>query len=143
MAEQHYKNHARLVPGYHFLLLPVLLAILVGSCMYLYRTIQNGESRLAAAVILLLTLSLIVTAFYARIFALKAQDRVIRIEQRFRYYLMTGKQMPKLRISQVVALRFASDEEFVDLCQRASEQKIKSKEIKKLIKKWKGDHYRV
>lgn len=133
-----------MVPGYHYALLPVLLVALIGSCIYLLRTIQNGESRLAAVIILLLTLSLIATAYFARIFALKAQDRAIRIEQQFRYYILTGKPMPSsLRISQIIALRFASDDEFVGLCQRAADEKTKSKEIKKLIKKWKGDHNRV
>jgi hypothetical protein len=144
MADQHYKNHARMVPGYHYALLPVLLVALIGSCVYLYRTIQNGESRLASVVLLLLALSVIATAYYARSFALKAQDRAIRIEQQFRYYILTGKHMPSsLRISQIIALRFASDEEFVGLCQRAADEKTKSKEIKKLIRKWKGDYNRV
>jgi hypothetical protein len=143
MAEQHYKNHARLVPLYHYVLLPILLTSLVGAGVNMYRSFHNGGSRLASVIILLLTISLIVTAFFARIFALKAQDRAIRVEQQFRYYIMTGKPMPSLRISQIIALRFASDEEFVALCQRASEEKIKSKEIKKQIKKWKGDLYRV
>ncbi len=133
-----------MVPGYHYALLPVLLVALIGSCVYLYRTIQNGESRLAAVVLLLLALSVIATAYYARSFALKAQDRAIRIEQQFRYYILTGKHMPSsLRISQIIALRFASDEEFVGLCQRAADEKTKSKEIKKLIRKWKGDYNRV
>jgi len=89
-------------------------------------------------------LLLLLTAFYARVFALKAQDRVIRAEENFRFYLLTQKELPaELTIRQIIGLRFASDEEFLALVDRAVKEKMTEKEIKKSIKNWRGDYYRV
>ncbi len=95
---------------------------------------------------LFLALVLIVTsiAFFARSFALKAQDRAIRAEETFRYYLLTGKRLSHhLTIQQIIALRFASDEEFAELAEQAARENLGPKQIKKLINIWKADHYRV
>ena len=81
---------------------------------------------------------------YVRLFPLKAQDRAIRAEENFRYYLLTGKPLPDgLRMGQIIALRFASDEEFPALVTRALKENLRSKEIKQAIQKWKADNYRV
>ena len=83
-------------------------------------------------------------AFYARQFALKAQDRAIRAEENFRHFILTGKPLDsRLRVGQIVGLRFASDEEFPALAAKAAAEGIKGEEIKKLIKTWRGDHHRV
>jgi hypothetical protein len=83
-------------------------------------------------------------AWYLRIFALKAQDRAIRAEENFRHYLATGKVFPKeLRMGQIIALRFASDDEFVALTTKAIAENLSNKEIKGLIKNWKADHDRA
>jgi hypothetical protein len=83
-------------------------------------------------------------AWYARSFPLKAQDRAIRAEEGLRYYIMTGKALPKeLRIGQIIALRFASDEEYLALLDRAIKENLGSKEIKAAIQHWKGDYHRV
>jgi purine nucleoside permease len=75
---------------------------------------------------------------------LKAQDRAIRAEENFRHYMLTNKLMDgRLNLSQVIALRFASDEEFPALAQKAAAEKLPAKEIKKQIKNWRGDYYRV
>jgi len=77
-------------------------------------------------------------------FALKAQDRSIRVEENFRHFVATGKPLnSSLRISQIIALRFAGDAEFVALAKKAADEKLSSKEIKQLIKDWKGDYHRV
>lgn len=82
--------------------------------------------------------------YYARSFALKAQDRAIRAEENLRYFAITGKLFDKnLKISQVLALRFASEEEFVKLTEKALKDNLSSEEIKKDIKNWKADYYRV
>jgi Family of unknown function (DUF6526) len=91
-----------------------------------------------------LSLCLMVATFLARIFALKAQDRAIRAEESLRHYVLTGKLLdPRLTVRQVVALRFASDGEFVDLAARAVEKSLPPKEIKRAIKSWRADEYRV
>jgi hypothetical protein len=77
-------------------------------------------------------------------FALKAQDRAIRAEENLRHFVLTGKLLPAgLRIGQIVALRFAADEEFVALAVKAASENLGSKEIKQSITNWKEDTYRV
>jgi hypothetical protein len=82
--------------------------------------------------------------FHARQFALKAQDRAIRAEENFRHYYLTGKPLDsRLTTRQIIGLRFASDEEFPSLSVRAVEENLSEDEIKRLIKKWRPDYYRV
>ncbi|MGK0494773.1 MAG: hypothetical protein ACJAU2_001154, partial [Maribacter sp.] len=83
-------------------------------------------------------------AWYVRSFPLKAQDRAIKAEENLRYYVMTGKLFPKeLKVAQIIALRFASDAEFLPLVEKALKEKLTDKEIKMLIKNWRADVYRV
>ena len=94
--------------------------------------------------VVLIAIILILLAWYIRIFPLKAQDRAIKAEENLRHYVMTGKLLPpELRMSQIIALRFSSDEEFLQLTERALKEKLSSKEIKMAIKNWKADYYRV
>jgi len=89
-------------------------------------------------------LILFLVAAYTRTFPLKAQDRAIRAEENLRYYVMTGKLLPAgLRIAQIIALRFASDEEFTGLVDRALKENMSAKDIKGAIKNWRADYYRV
>ncbi len=82
--------------------------------------------------------------WYRRIFPLKAQDRAIRAEENLRHYVFTGKLLPpNLKISQIVALRFAPDDEFLHLIEQTLDKNLTQKEIKKEIKNWKSDEYRV
>ncbi len=84
------------------------------------------------------------TALFARMFAAKAQDRAIRAEENLRHFAMTGKLLDaRLNALQIVALRFASDGEFVPLAQRAAKENMKPDDIKRAIKQWKADDYRV
>ena len=77
-------------------------------------------------------------------FALKAQDRAIRAEENLRHFVLTGKLLdPKLTVRQIIGLRFASDGEFVALAQRAAAENLSEDDIKKAIKTWKPDTYRV
>ena len=81
---------------------------------------------------------------FLRSFALKAQDRAIRAEENFRHYLLTNKPLPSaLSMRQIVGLRFASDDEFVALAEKAAKENLTEEAIKKAIKNWKGDYYRV
>ena len=142
MNQQNFKNHSRFVPLYHYVALTFVLAILVGASINVcYNAKHNTYSSW-----LIFALSIIVALlwFFSRAFALQAQDRVIRAEENFRYYILTGKQLSsQLHIKQIVALRFASDEELVALAQKAVAEQLSSKLIKQAIVNWRGDYYRV
>ena len=143
METQNFKNHGRLVTGYHMVLYPMLLAGVIGSCINLSQSCANGNCY-AASLILLLFITVILTAYFSRSFALKAQDRAIRAEENMRHFLMTGKPLPSaLTTRQIIGLRFASDEEFLELIKETIENNLNSKQIKAKIKNWKADHYRV
>jgi hypothetical protein len=142
MQEQNYKNHRRLSLSYHGITGLALLILLVGAIRNVI--LSDRDSLYNASLILLIVIILISIFFHARIFGLKAQDRAIRAEENFRHYLVTGKQFdPRLRMSQIIALRFASDEELPALAQKAVEEKLSNKQIKQEIRNWRGDHYRV
>jgi len=144
MKEQNYSNHARLVPGYHFVLTPVLLLTCIGSLVNLWKSLGDHQRLYSASLIAVLSFCAVFIAGYARIFALKAQDRAIRAEENLRHYVLTGKLLdPRLSVKQIVALRFASDEEFAALAQRAVEQNMEPDAIKRAIQHWRADHYRV
>jgi len=142
MQEQNFKNHAKMVPGFHYLTLPAILIFLIASVNYFIQS--TAENKYLGGILCLLSVIVFLLAWYARGFALKAQDRAIRAEENFRYYLATGKALPKeLRMGQIIALRFASDDEFVALCAKTIAENLSNKEIKGLIKNWKADHNRA
>lgn len=145
MAEQqNFQNHAQLVTGFHKVLFPVIALTLIGSGVNLYRSLEDHSRLYNAALIFVLVWVSIGLFFYSRIFALKAQDRAIRAEENLRHFVMTGKLLDaRLHARQIVALRFASDGEFVALARRAAEENLPPVEIKKAIKDWRGDYYRV
>ncbi len=139
---QHYSNHTRYVPLWHFFTSIIILAILGGSVVNLLHA--DAATHYSAALLLLVAIVLVMLFVYARLFALKAQDRAIRAEENLRHFVLTGKLLDKkLRTSQVVALRFASDEEFVALAQKAAAENMPPKQIKKAVKQWKADYHRV
>ena len=142
MSEQNFKNHTRIVPGYHGVSFLLILAGLVGSIVNLFHA--DAATHYSAALIVVIFLVLICLFFYARLFALRAQDRAIRAEENFRHYILTGKPHDKnLRLGQIIALRFASDEEMPALAKRAVEEKLSQKQIKQAIQNWRADHHRV
>ncbi len=79
-----------------------------------------------------------------RSFRLKAQDKAIRAEENLRHFILTGRPLDsRLVLGQVVALRFASDEEFPGLAQRAADEQLSNNAIKKEIKNWRPDLHRA
>jgi len=79
-----------------------------------------------------------------RSFSLKAQDRAIRAEENLRHFVLTGKVLDKsLTIRQIIALRFAPDEEFIALAERAVKENLSNDDIKKAVKNWKEDNHRA
>lgn len=144
METQSYANHARLVPRYHYLLGGVLFLTLIGSCVNLYQSLGDHQRLYSASLITALVLCLFGTTLYARIFALRAQDRAIRAEENLRHYVLTGKLLDsRLSTRQVIGLRFASDEELVSLAERAAKEDLSEDEIKRTVKNWRADTYRV
>ena len=144
MAEQTYATHRQLVPLYHVVTFFLLVAILIGSAVNLWRTIGSGASPYSASLILALTVAVFFVYIYSRVFALKAQDRAIRAEEQLRHYVLTGSLLDKrLTVKQIVGLRFASDAEFVALAKRAAEDNMEPEAIKKAVKTWRPDTYRA
>ncbi len=144
MIEQNYSNHRRFVPMYHFFTLLLLIVLFVSSIYYTVKAGISGNLMRPELFYLMISIILLMLFYFARMFALKAQDRAIRAEENFRHYLLTGKPLDsRLTIRQIVGLRFASDEEFPELAKKAAETNMSEEDIKKAVKKWKGDYYRV
>lgn len=144
MAEQNYSNHAKLVPAYHFIFSGLLFLTLVGSLYNLYRSLGDHERLYNASLIVVLTVAVYGTFFFARLFPLKAQDRAIRAEENLRHYVLTGKLLDaRLTLRQIIALRFASDAEFPVLALRAASEGLDPKSIKQAVQSWRADHDRL
>ena len=144
MSQQNYANHRRLVPLFHGVLLLLILAGLIGAAVNLYQSIGDHQRIYSASLILVVFSAILMLFLFTRIFALKAQDRAIRAEESLRHYVLTGK-LPdaSLSIGQTVALRFASDAEFVALAQKAARERLAPRDIKRAIQNWRADTYRV
>ncbi len=142
-AAQNFANHTRLDPLFHFVVLPGTLVLLVLSIVNLIRqgfTI-TGLWLLAASLIFVLL------AFKARTYALKAQDRIIRLEERLRLQRILPdtqhSDIAKLTEGQLIALRFASDAELPLLTSKAVSENLTPGAIKKAIKSWRADYFRI
>jgi Family of unknown function (DUF6526) len=140
--EQNLKNHARLDPMFHgFLFIGAL--ILLGSTIYalIRQPDWLGAVRLFGVV------WAIVLMFKTRLYAIKVQDRVIRLEERLRLAQLlpesTRARIGELSEGQLIALRFASDGEVAGLVQQALDGKLDQKEIKSAIRNWRPDYLRV
>ncbi len=142
---QNLKNHIRFNPLHHFILAPLTIFILIGSILNLLKT--EKESNTTSILLVLIAIALLLTTLIARLYALKNQDRIIRLEMRQRYYELTGKSFrereQQLHLSQIIALRFASNEELTLLIDKAIKEDLSSKSIKKEIKNWSPDYLRV
>lgn len=144
MSEQNFANHSRLVTGYHFVLFGLLALTLIGAGVNLFKAIRSDGSIYDASLILVLTVCVAIAAYYARLFALKAQDRAIRAEEQLRHFVLTGKLLDsRLSVRQIIGLRFAGDEEVAALAARAANEGLSEKAIKAAIRSWRADTYRV
>ena len=144
MAAQNYANHIRTVTLFHKVTLPILLLTLIGSIVNLCQSWGDHQRIYSASLITVLTFCTLMTLFFARVFALKAQDRAIRAEENLRHFAMTGKLLDsRLSVRQIVGLRFASDEEFVALARKAADESLSQDAIKRAVKNWRADTYRV
>jgi hypothetical protein len=140
---QNYDNHVQRVRGFIAVAIIVTLTF-IGALVNLYRSLGDHQRLYSASLIVVLTACLLVVGFYARTFALKAQDRAIRAEENLRHFVLTGKLLdPRTTIRQVIALRFASDEELVTLAREAVDKNLSPDAIKRSIKNWRADLHRV
>jgi len=142
MPKQNFKNHSRYIPLWHYITGTLVVALIVGSIINLVKSTR--QNIFSASLIVVFSFVLASIFWYCRWFALRAQDRAIRAEENLRHFVLTGKLLDKhLRTSQIIALRFASDDELADLAQLASDKKMRSTDIKKSIIKWRADNHRV
>jgi hypothetical protein len=144
MKEQNYEHHVRFDPAFHVVLFGLVVLTLIGSGVNLYKSCGDHQRLYSAALITALTAATLLLAFICRIYALKAQDRAIRAEENLRHFVLTGKLLdPRLSVKQIVALRFASDAEFPALAAQAAETGMEPDAIKKAVRNWRADNYRV
>jgi hypothetical protein len=141
--EQTYKTHRRYVPLYHFVALPVLWLNVIAQVMYFVK-----YSTLYKAWMIAVSLALALLAWYTRAMAARVQDRVIRLEERMRLLSVLPAELShrvhEIRPRQLVALRFASDEELPELVQRIYNGELtRGEEIKRAIRSWRADHLRM
>jgi hypothetical protein len=144
MAEQSFANHGRLLPQFHLFVVPVMAINLFWSIYRLKITgiTWDGVERV------LLALALAVGFLTARMMALSVQDRVIRLEERLRYErVLPADLKPRIEeftVSQLVALRFASDAELPGLARKVLDEKMNErKAIKQMVKNWRPDYLRA
>ncbi len=142
MAEQNYKNHVRFDPLYHFVLVPVV-CVNVGIAVSRAAQRPGWES----AWVLVMALLLVLLVLKLRLYSLRVQDRLIRLEETLRMQRVLPEELRgrigELTPPQFVGLRFASDGELAGLVKRALEEKLELKEIKKAVVSWRADEFRV
>lgn len=144
MSEQNLQNHGRFVPLYHFFALPMLI-INFGFHVYWWIKLGFGWTHFIAV---LTAAALFFGVLYGRLFALRVQDRLIRLEERLRYERVLPEELrwraDELTADQFISLRFASDEELPALMRKVLDEKLtERKAIKKLIKTWRPDYLRA
>lgn len=139
---QNYKNHARYDPIFHFVLFTIFFLNLIAAIVHLVR-----HPNLHMVWFLVLSLAALILFFKMRIYAMTVQDRVIRLEERLRLQALAPSewhtQIYNLTTDQLIALRFAADDEVVALAKEALEKGLTRKQIKERIKSWRADWHRV
>ncbi len=135
-------NHVRFDPVFHFFLVPLSAATFVAAAWRAVRSPDFGALWLA-----LLALLFTVAVFVMRVYALKVQDRVIRLEERLRLTALAPESLRArigdLTAGQLIALRFASDAELPALAAKSLDQKLAPRDIKKSVRTWRSDTFRV
>jgi hypothetical protein len=142
MSEQSFKNHARYDPVFHFFLVPILSINLILAIVLL---VKHPGLHMVWYLVLSLAASLLLAQL--RMYSVKVQDRVIRLEERMRLQALAPTewhtQIYRLSVDQLIGLRFAADDEVVELAKQALEKGLNRKQIKERIKSWRADDWRV
>ena len=145
MKTQNYSNHKRYYVPHHFIFLPILAGLQTLGVWKYFNDKENTLIWLLFSVIIFLIIYL--TVMVRQHYALENQNRIIRLEFQQRYFEIFGERsdqvIKQLRFSQIAALRFAYDEEFKAILAQALNKDISGDEIKKSIKNWRPDYYRV
>ncbi|MGD0096203.1 MAG: DUF6526 family protein [Terracidiphilus sp.] len=144
-SEQNLKSHGRLDPPYHFVLLFILLINVIFAIVYTVRYWKTAY--LLGPWFVVLSIAACIAAIKLRTYPLKVQDRVIRLEERIRLQALAPAawhaQIYRLTEDQLIGLRFAADDEVVELAKQALEHNLNRKQIKERIKSWRPDYWRV
>jgi len=146
---QNFANHARFDPLFHFFVLPIFGLGVLFTLFHFFAHITHGDFRdhFHAFLLILLAVALLLLVLKVRIYALRVQDRVIRLEERLRLSQLLAEplrsRISELSEDQLIGLRFASDAEIPKLVERALNEKLSRKEIKQAIQNWRPDYWRV
>lgn len=139
---QNFENHIRRDPAYHFFLVPLSVLTFLAAVWYAFR--QPG---FVAIWLVIMGLLFIVAVFLIRIYSLKVQNRIIRLEETIRLRALLPEsrraRIAELTPAQLFALRFASDAELAELAARAMDERLAPADIKKSVRNWRADHFRV
>jgi len=139
---QTFANHARFDPSFHFFALPVFFLLAIAGMVHFI-----SRPGWHSAVLFVVAVALATAVLKIRLYALKVQDRVIRLEERLRLALLLPdplrSRIPELTENQLIGLRFCSDAELAKLTERALNEKLSRKDIKKAIQTWRPDYWRV
>jgi Family of unknown function (DUF6526) len=139
---QTYANHVRYDPWFHFFLIPVAGLMVLGS---IWAMITNPGLR--SARYLLFSVWLLILAFKTRLYSLRQQDRIIRLEEKLRLAAVLPEDLRRraseLSDAQILALRFAPDAELPGLVQKTLSEKLAPKQIKQSITVWRPDYSRI
>lgn len=145
MKTQNYSNHRKFYPPHHYVLLPLLMILLIIGVVKSFNDVANQLNWILFSIVVFLLLYLAI--MLRQHYALGNQNRIIRLEFIQRYFEIFGKRSDdiaeKLNFGQIAALRFAYDDEFKILLEKALNENISGDAIKKSIKKWKPDFHRV
>ena len=144
-SEQNLKNHGRLDPPVHFVLFAILVANLVFSIFHMIH--HRQDAYFAGPWFVVLSLAVFIPFVKLRSYPLRVQDRVIRLEERMRLQALAPAawhaQIYRLTEDQLIGLRFAADDEVLELAKQALEQNLDRKQIKERIKSWRADNWRI
>ena len=139
MTEQNYSNHTQRVPLFGVALLLLIAVFLIGGFTLYFSRDHAGQMH-NSLMLGTLAFATLLGLVQCRMMALKVQDRAIRAEENLRHFVMTGKVLDsRLSKKQIVAIRFASDDQFVELARQAAEQSMLPDDIKKAVKNWRPD----
>ena len=142
MKQQNYENHSKVDPVFHVGIGLSALGTLILTITFFVKNV--GDETLLSFIVLLIVITLILVGVRLRTYALQVQDRVIRTEENFRYYRLTGNELDgRLSLKQIIALRFAPDEEVPVLVERTLAENLTPNDIKKAVQNWRADHHRV
>jgi hypothetical protein len=139
---QTFANHARFDPLFHVIVIPVFfLTAIAATVHFIWRPSWHSAS------FFVISVAAAIAVLKIRLYALKVQDRVIRLEERLRLATLLPEplrpRIPELTEDQLIALRFASDAEVPKLADRALSEKLSRADIKKAIQVWRPDYFRV